>query len=90
MTRVLRPARPIAPVDDFRAEGGSGDLLEHFRVGKINGESVGDGIEMLQRHFRRHFVSIGDTNRMNSPIEQLLGVLQQGAGENDDARRAIT
>lgn len=73
----------------FGGEGGHASLNEGLQIGLVELELVGDALEMLDGDPGRHFVTLGDPDGVNSPLEEALGLLEKRAGHDDDAGGSV-
>ena len=64
-------------------------MNEGLQIRLVELELVGDALEMLDGDPGRHFVTLGDPDGVNSPLEEALGLLEKRAGHDDDAGGSV-
>mmetsp|Transcript_24712 Transcript_24712/g.53848 ORF Transcript_24712/g.53848 Transcript_24712/m.53848 type:complete len:310 (-) Transcript_24712:56-985(-) len=79
----------LVDIDNFGTERRHGGRDEGFGILAGEFHPIADLVQRLDRDLGRLFESLGNAHGMDSPSQQLLGLLQQSAGQNDDARGAI-
>lgn len=73
----------------FGAQRGLGGLNQGLSVLHVNEDTIADLVQVLNSNTGSLFVAVGDPDRVNAAVQQLLGFLQQGTGQDcrqDSAR----
>ena len=80
----------LALADDLRAKRGSGAFAEELVVILLNVNFLLDGVDSLGGDIAGTLESIGNLERVNTLIEQLLCLIEESSCKYDDTSGSIT
>lgn len=66
----------------FGAQRGLGGLDQGLSVLHVHEDTIADLVQVLDGNAGSLLVAVGDPDRVNAAVQQLLGLLQQGAGQD--------
>lgn len=67
-----------------------GRLEQVFRVAHPKLDHVGRLVELLDRDLARLLETVGDSDGVDSPVEQRLGRTEERSGQDDDTGRSVS